>query len=69
MSFELQNSEKEKKSHQTLKMVFCGRTELSANSGKINYFSLINLFIYLTPYTEKPINNVKHALPPGTGGL
>lgn len=47
-------------------MVFYRRNELSVNSGKINYFSLINLFIYLTPYTEKPINNVKHALPPGT---
>lgn len=41
-------------------------SELSANSGaKINYFSMINLFIYLTPSTEKPINNVKHAISHG----
>lgn len=43
-------------------------SELSANSVvKINYFSLINLFIHLTPCAEKPINNVKHALSSGTG--
>lgn len=40
-------------------------TGLSANSGKINYFSLINLFIYLTRFTEKPINNVSAALRSG----
>lgn len=32
---------------------FSERSDVSANSGKINYFSLIKLFIWLTPPTEE----------------